>query len=307
MKGLASTSGAAQLRFFGKIHGLNKDYYIVEAVMEGEGEADEDGGDNVGANAEPKGTGVNKYTYFVAQNSLDKWTKLPDLNPSLVEGARQIRCILTGDLDRQIYSNPSFPGQEKHYLRAQIARISHSTTVLPASVWRLVEDDDRNIEENVHAETGEIPQPSTKEMTDLSMWVHASPSILKNSRTMHLEPEEPGEDDPNQDFDPEEAKKQIELADPFEPRLKPLTKDERVYIGGIVKAQSLTMPWVVRHVGDTSEYTDVTDPKKKVSYGAVVLRSLIWPGAVSIYHKGEITQIYVGSGLKLEDCSQSCS
>jgi len=44
-----------------------------------------------------------------------------------------------------------------------------------------------------------------------------------------------------------------------------------------------------------------------VSYGSVVLRSLTWPGAVSIYNKGEITQIYVGSGLKLEDRSQSSS
>jgi len=97
--------------------------------------------------------------------------------------------------------------------------------VVPAGVWRLVEDDDRNIEENANAETGEVPQPSTKEMANLSMWVHANPSILKNNRTLHLEPEEPAEDDPNQDFDPEEAKKQIELADPFEPRLKPITQD----------------------------------------------------------------------------------
>ena len=48
------------MRFFGKIHGTEKDYYIVEATVpdEGEGEANEA--------IEAKGTGVNLYSYYVA-------------------------------------------------------------------------------------------------------------------------------------------------------------------------------------------------------------------------------------------------
>jgi hypothetical protein len=48
------------MRFFGKVHGTEKDYYIVEATVpdEGEGEANEA--------IEPKGTGVNQFSYYVA-------------------------------------------------------------------------------------------------------------------------------------------------------------------------------------------------------------------------------------------------
>lgn len=126
LKKLATDSGATNLRFFGKIRGTQQDYYIVEATLDGGEEEAEEGGEAEN-NAEPKGTGVNKYTYYVTHNSLSAWVKLPDLNPQDLQSARQIKVLLTGDLERPIYSNPFFFGKEKHYLRAQIARIMHST------------------------------------------------------------------------------------------------------------------------------------------------------------------------------------
>jgi hypothetical protein len=45
--------------------------------------------------------------------------------------------MFTGDLNRAIYTNPYFFGKEKHYLRAQIARISHSTTLCPKGQYRM--------------------------------------------------------------------------------------------------------------------------------------------------------------------------
>ena len=39
-KKLATDKAAKSLRFFGKIYGLNKDYYIVEADVEGGDEAE---------------------------------------------------------------------------------------------------------------------------------------------------------------------------------------------------------------------------------------------------------------------------
>lgn len=74
---------AASLKLFGKINGTEKDYYIVEAVVEGEDEADADG-EEKDADFEPKGTGVNKFTYFVSQDSLSEWIKLPDLSPKQI-------------------------------------------------------------------------------------------------------------------------------------------------------------------------------------------------------------------------------
>lgn len=48
------------------------------------------------------------------------------------------------------------------------------------------------------------------------MWVHQSVSILNNCRTAHMEPE-PIEGD---EREPEDIMKEVEAADPFEPRLK---------------------------------------------------------------------------------------
>jgi hypothetical protein len=46
------------------------------------------------------------------------WTKLPDLKPSQIKAARQIKVLFTGDLNRKIFTNPFFFGLEMHYLRA---------------------------------------------------------------------------------------------------------------------------------------------------------------------------------------------
>ena len=142
LKKLAETSGAVSLRFYGKIWGTKQDYYIVEASGdanaggEEEGEAnEEEGEDGPTADSEPRGTGVNKLSYYVAHDSMSKWTRLPDLSPADIKASRQIKVVFTGDLNRPIYTNPFFFGQEKHYLRAQIARIMHSTTLLPKALW----------------------------------------------------------------------------------------------------------------------------------------------------------------------------
>ena len=62
-----------------------------------------------------------------------------------------------------------------------------------------------------------------------------------------------------EDIDPDELKKQIEAADPYEPRLKPITADQ-----GIPVAEHDTQsPWVVRLCGDKTEYADPAKPGKK--------------------------------------------
>lgn len=72
-----------------------------------------------------------------------------------------VKVLFTGDLERRIFTNPFFDGCEKHYLRAQIARISHSTSLIPKGLMRPVEDSEtREIEENTPDE-GDIVMPST--------------------------------------------------------------------------------------------------------------------------------------------------
>ena len=49
------------------------------------------------------------------------------MTPEQISVARMIKYMFTGDLNANIDSCPPFPGKERHFLRAQIARISHGT------------------------------------------------------------------------------------------------------------------------------------------------------------------------------------
>jgi len=53
--------------------------------------------------------------------------------------ARSTKVAFTGNLDKKLFTNPFVDGKkpEKFLLRAQIARISHSTTLVPLGVLRL--------------------------------------------------------------------------------------------------------------------------------------------------------------------------
>jgi len=72
------------MRFFGKIHGTEKDYYIVETTVP---EGEEAGGDTT-PDVEAKGTGVNVYTYYVTHDSMSEWVQLPDLTPKELAASR---------------------------------------------------------------------------------------------------------------------------------------------------------------------------------------------------------------------------
>jgi len=294
LKKLAADSGATKLRFFGKIRGTENDYYVAEA--EGGGE---EGGGEEGAELPPDfeaaGSGVNKFSYWVSHSSLGTWTKLPDISPSDLNAGRAIKILFSGDLERPIYADPYYfkaNKTEKFYLRAQIARIVHSTTLCPKGLFRLIEDNPREVEDNA-PEEGDIVLPSTAAMTNIGMWVHNNNNILLNNRTSHMEPEAPEDSE----LTPEDLLKIIEAKDPYEKRLKQIDEDNKV----IVSKNMKICPWVVKEMGDSTEYK--TEAGKTVCNGVVVVRSLQWPGSYNFYYQGRYLNIYVGNGHKYEVAS----
>ena len=164
LKSLAAS--ATSVRLWGKIHGTHRDYYIAEGVSEA-GVTEEE----KPAGFEARGSGVNKYVYWATNSPLEPWVQLPDLAPSDLQAAREVKVYFTGDLEKKIITNPFFFKREKHYLRAQIARISFGTTVVPKGMYRTLEENDKEIEDNNPAE-GAIQIPSTLSMNKLEMWVH---------------------------------------------------------------------------------------------------------------------------------------
>jgi len=117
-------------------------------------------------------------------------------------------------------------------LRAQIARISASTTLNFKGQYKYVEEsNERDIEVNA-PEEGELVKPTVAAMKDIGMWVHETPSILMQGRAKHAEPLIVDDEDPQVAMDREVAK------DPWEKRLKPVSNDATV-LGGLPA-------WVVR-------------------------------------------------------------
>jgi hypothetical protein len=70
------------LRFWGKIYGSQKDYLIVEGVLESQEEEKND------ITMEKRGEGVNKWVYWVTDNLLEDWVQLPDVKPAHVVAAK---------------------------------------------------------------------------------------------------------------------------------------------------------------------------------------------------------------------------
>ena len=66
------------------------------------------------------------------------WIKLPPVEPKEIFIARQIKKFFTGDLEAPVICYPPFPGTEKNYLRAQIARISAGTIISPLDYYKYV-------------------------------------------------------------------------------------------------------------------------------------------------------------------------
>lgn len=282
---LAASSGASNLRLWGKINGTDRDYFVAEGSAEGAGE---EGAEERPADFEPRGApGVNQFAYWVC-NSPDenKWTALPDLLPADLAASRSIKVRLSGNLERQIITNPFFDKSEKTLLRAQIARISQSTTLVPKGVYRLNEDDKNVIEENL-PEEGPVPVPSTQAMASPHNWVHYQRSILQCNRLTIMEPE------PVDEEDPEVTKAKAEARDPQEALLKSIAADSKVKGGA--------PSWSVRCYGDQSVY-GAADPKlPDLHYGVVVVRSNNWPGAHTFFSAGQWSQLYLGDGLKFEE------
>lgn len=135
------TKQIKEAKFWGKILGRQRDYYILECAAEGgeEGELPPD--------VEPKGTGVNKNTYWVATDLLaGDWKELPNITPDQLNASRKIKYIFTGDLERQVYTNPHFKGKEAHLLKCQIVRISFSCQIVPRTMFNVNAEDKKEIE-----------------------------------------------------------------------------------------------------------------------------------------------------------------
>ena len=82
--------------------------------------------------------------------------------------------------------------------------------------------------------------------------------------------------------------KELELKDPLEDRLKPISQD----CCGDDEA------WGLKIVGDTSQYRTMSKAKDTINYGYICIKSLVWKGWTLVFHNKQWSSIYIGSGNK---------
>jgi radial spoke head protein 4A len=172
-----------------------------------------------------------------------------------------IKHIFTGNLNAAIDSNPPFPGKERHFLRAQIARITHGAVMIPKG---LLEIDEETQKEKY---TEEFAIPGTEELKSLEVWGHAHSIILGVGRTTHIAPQ--GKTDEEKD----EYLALVGEKDPAVDRYRGLNEDGPM--------PGLETAWLSKLVGDQQPYNQMPPKEGTASYAVNVLKSLRWPGALT--------------------------
>lgn len=79
--------------------------------------------------------------------------------------------------------NPHFAGKEKHLLRAQIARISFATQLVALGIYKVNEEDQKEVE--LIEQDENFKAPTFTNLTKLENWAHFSQNILKEGRIIH--------------------------------------------------------------------------------------------------------------------------
>lgn len=279
-------NGYTRIRLWGKILGTDADYYVAEAYKEGEsGEPDENDPD-----FEPAGQGSNKYTYLVTNDlASQEWIRLPNIRPKEIVAARRIKKLMSGKTTAKVVTHPSFAGTEEVLLRAQIARISADTT--------LMFKDQLKREGNFGEEDATEPAPNEEFVAPTAAarlmpeaWQHSEPHILQIGRTTHRDP--PEADDENPDAPDNKVRKRMLMeqeSDPVRDPIRQLAGDG--------------LQWNFKQFGDTSLYKSASsDAAAQPRSNAVsCVRSLTWPGAVTVAQATNLVQLYVGYGLPAKE------
>lgn len=132
----------------------------------------------------------------------------------------------------------------------------------------------------------EFALPGTEELKSLEVWGNVNALILQAGRTTHAAPAHMAEEEK------EEYLAKLAEEDKTEERFRGI--NEHVPMPGMETA------WISKVTGDSQQYTKGDGT---VTYAVNVIRSLRWPGAITVAKGGKFTSIYVGYGLKKGDSS----
>ena len=262
----------SSVRFFGKVLGTAKDYYVAEGkyVEDPAAEEPEEGAPPPPVPIEERGTGCNTFTYFVTTDVSEPWVELPQVTPAQIAAAMAIRKFVTGDLSADVRAYPPFPGKEKEYLRAQIARIWAETSLAPKGKFALDAEDPGDlpfgVKPSVDDEGNPTAQLAAADLLAVPNWSKQYMGVLGIGRCTNPPKEEEEEEGEEGASKPKGPEPEAEVA-----ALTPAADAQW-------SAQLYTL------LGGGS--------------AVAVARSLVWPGAYSaaVQKEGKFANLYIGYG-----------
>jgi radial spoke head protein 4A len=284
------THPVSSTRFWGKLFGGDRDYYILECEYNDgarphAAHEEEEKGEPVEGEAKPQkvhkvpveeDTGPNAFGYFVCNNLGTGWTALPDVTPQQIVASRSIRHFFTGRLDAAVLAPPGrFDGTEKELLRAVIARIVQSCTIAMTGMYKPEEEPEEDVPLEANSAIVLNEEWSPKPITGLDSFVHRVPALLPQGRTEFWAPETE-----------EEEKEKDRVVEKGPPILRPLSLDEP--LPHLIPSWSLRTVTVVAPIGwSQPNIPGVSLPAEGKRYESHIrtersqviwLRSNTWPG-----------------------------
>ena len=272
MKKILLENDCEYLRFFGKIYGINSDYYIIQGLLKTYPMR------NPQIHVESKGNeGINRFTFWVSNSILESWYELPDITHEQIVISRRFKYYLTGDLNAKVKSFCSFPGKEMHLLKCQIIRILHSSCIVPKGYYKISENYKDQLEGKVTEIDEEFKSPTFEEMKgpEGESWVHEHSYIYPSGKVI----------DPS-------VEAQVD-------RLKGINEDEgyKVKEGEGENVNEIDLKyWKVKVVGDQIMHNRANgDP---ITHAVILVKNLRWPGTLTVWKEEKFANIYIGYGIK---------
>jgi hypothetical protein len=293
----ADTPSIESLRVWGKVLGTDADYLVAEGVLKSSPKVPDAPErpptlpDSPEFDVEPRGDGANTFTYWVSAGGCAPWTRLPACRASHVVSSRSIRHILTGNLEAPVLSMPWFPGKERHFLRAQIARISATCTLATAGWYEPDEDAGAGKIKEAEGALESFPGPDV--LATEAGWVHRMPCLNKIGRCSFPDVDALTTAELINEKQAAAINAQIEAEG-----------DPKGLLTGIEGDLAEVKPdgdegnvaaWSFKVFGDKGIYK-FGDADR--THQVTAARSMIWPGATAVAQGTKFANIYIGYAMK---------
>ena len=74
-------------------------------------------------------------------------------------------------------------------------------------------------------------------------------------------------------------------------------------VNELSECEGMDISWQIKNIGDPQSYTLTTKEGGTTVYSTNVLKSIRWPGAVTVCSGGRFLSIYMGNGVKMTGAS----